>query len=274
MLDPLLFEGDRMRKTARRSLLRIALDALPLLGIPQGKLSDIVVTGSRASHQWEPDSDIDLHLVVHDDTYESPEVSRLVSQVFNMKHPVAWLDIPVEFYVQPASEPHAAEGVYSVLRDRWLRHPPPAPEADKALRRLASALAARIGARMLEGAVGDTLVFERIRNLLDRWERETDPDRRARIVRRIDRLVERSQEPGNLPDALAAMRTLKKLRKRSLRSAPSPYEAVWNLVFRELRHSGILGRVTEAIDREWHDKAQDALDLAAARTLRREGSTR
>lgn len=90
--------------------------------------SDIVLTGSITSYNWHEMSDIDLH--IH---YEFEKINKdyeLVKKMFdqtrinwNKTHNIKIAGKEVELYFQDAYEPHEANGIWSLEREKWLAVP-------------------------------------------------------------------------------------------------------------------------------------------------------
>lgn len=89
------------------------------------ELEDVVITGSSANYNWTEHSDIDLHLIVDMKAVEQ-QFGPLAVEYFDAKkrlwndlHDIQIKGIPVEFYVEDASEQHVSTGIYSLAKDRW-----------------------------------------------------------------------------------------------------------------------------------------------------------
>ena len=126
-LNPLLFHGQHLDSTVRKKLLVIAEDFLNELGISQFKVKDVTISGSNAAYSYTPHSDIDLHVIVDMGQFDNDEVYQELfnakKSVYNDKHDIKIKDIPIELYVQPASDPHVSLGEYSILNDHWIKFP-------------------------------------------------------------------------------------------------------------------------------------------------------
>jgi predicted nucleotidyltransferase len=126
-LNPLLFHGQHLDSTVRKKLLVIAEDFLNELGISQFKVKDVTISGSNAAYSYTPHSDIDLHVIVDMGQFDNDEVYQELfnakKSVYNDKHDIKIKDIPIELYVQPASDPHVSLGEYSILNDHCIKFP-------------------------------------------------------------------------------------------------------------------------------------------------------
>ena len=112
-------------------LLEIANDFYSSIqeGIPEAPdIEDITFTGSLASYNYHSMSDIDLHILV--DYSRIGKSQEILSELFAMKriqwnktHDIMILGHEVEIYIQDTSEPHEANGVFSIQNGEWIEMP-------------------------------------------------------------------------------------------------------------------------------------------------------
>ncbi len=117
---------NKLNPTIRKALLRIAkefYDGIELENKP--KIKDIVFTGSLANYNYSDYSDVDLHLL-----FDFGKDKELLSQFFllakskwNDKHDVTIKGYDVEVYAEDEKSPHVSTGLYSVMKDTWLKEP-------------------------------------------------------------------------------------------------------------------------------------------------------
>lgn len=130
-------EKTQLDPDVRRHLLRIAEDFYEALDIPWAELEDVRFTGSLANYNWSKYSDIDLHLVVDyslvDENIDLVEAYfKARKGLWNEAHDISIHGFDVEVYVEDAQGVHISSGVYSVLKDEWIRKPTPEkPTIDK-----------------------------------------------------------------------------------------------------------------------------------------------
>jgi hypothetical protein len=122
VLNPLLWDNNRLRLEVRAKLLEIARHFALYLNVPRLYLKDVTLSGSSAGYNYSDYSDIDLHLVVSK-TDGNEELFTAKKNLYNSQHDLRIQGIPVELYVQPADQPHRSAGIYSVLDDRWINEP-------------------------------------------------------------------------------------------------------------------------------------------------------
>jgi len=124
-LNPILWEGDHLKTEIRYKLLLIAKHFAKFLNVTDINLRDITISGSNAAYGYSTSSDLDLHLVV-DIPHDRPELVELYDakkNQYNLKYDIKIKEIPIELYVQDSKQPHASAGIYSILKDEWLRKP-------------------------------------------------------------------------------------------------------------------------------------------------------
>ena len=117
---------NKLNPTIRKALLRIAkefYDGIELENKP--KIKDIVFTGSLANYNYSDYSDVDLHLL-----FDFGKDKELLSQFFllskskwNDKHDITVKGYDVEVYAEDEKSPHVSTGLYSVMKDKWLKEP-------------------------------------------------------------------------------------------------------------------------------------------------------
>jgi len=117
---------DKLNPKLRAALMKIAkefYDTIELKNKP--KIKDIVFTGSLANYNYSKYSDVDLHLL-----FDFGKDKEVLSQFFllakskwNDKHDITIKGYDVEVYAEDESSPHVATGLYSVLKDKWIKEP-------------------------------------------------------------------------------------------------------------------------------------------------------
>lgn len=122
---------DRINQIVRRKLLSIARDFIKGLDeIDEIDIEDVIFTGSLANYNWnEEHSDIDLHIVVDLKALSNNEKINkgyfdAIRKNWNERHEdISIFGYPIEMYVQDKNEPHTSSGIYSLLRDEWIKKP-------------------------------------------------------------------------------------------------------------------------------------------------------
>ena len=127
-LNPQLWDGESLHEDVRTKLMRIAEDFKKFIGISNYDLVDITISGSNAAYTYTPKSDIDLHLVVMIPEEHDPELRQLFDAKkyqYNDTFDFKIHGYDVEVYVQDATQPHHSMGIYSILKNKWIKQPQP-----------------------------------------------------------------------------------------------------------------------------------------------------
>ena len=127
-LAPEIWESNKLKPEIADSLYRIAKEFFEKLKLdPFVKIKDVTLTGSLATYNWSDLSDVDLHILLD---FEQLENRELMEDYFKEKirnwnntHEILIKGFEVEIYVQDSNEPHYANGIYSILNDRWVKEP-------------------------------------------------------------------------------------------------------------------------------------------------------
>ena len=131
-LNTNVWEEDKsLNPKVRKILLKVAKKFISDWNVDKKiKIHDIRFTGSLAAYKWSIFSDIDLHIIVQykDLNKDLDLVSRfftLMKSHWNNKHNVEIDGYEIEVYVENMSEKHTATGLYSVMKDEWIKEPKP-----------------------------------------------------------------------------------------------------------------------------------------------------
>ena len=122
-LNPVIWEkykeGYILKPEVIRKLRQIADAFIESLEINKEAVEDIVITGSMASYNYTPHSDIDLHLLidfekVHKDCPIVGDYLLSKKSEFNQKHDIFIYGIPVEVYAEAIGNDNVHNGLYSL----------------------------------------------------------------------------------------------------------------------------------------------------------------
>jgi len=126
-LNPKLWAGNKLRPEVKKQLEAIAEDFLQEMGIHDLDVRDITISGSNAAYSYTDHSDIDLHILVNMKDLPNTEIYKELfnakKSMYNDSHDITIHGVPVEVYVEDASEPAVTLGEYSIKNDKWLRVP-------------------------------------------------------------------------------------------------------------------------------------------------------
>lgn len=128
VLNPILWDGDRLRPDVRIKLLNFAEAWRAFAKIPADVVSDVIMVGGNAGLFYNEASDVDVHLIVDKSALPFGEVTeeylRDKKALWTARHDVRIKGYQVEPYAQGLGEPFAAgQGVYSLERDAWIQRP-------------------------------------------------------------------------------------------------------------------------------------------------------
>ena len=127
-LAPQLWENYKLYPEIADALYRIAKEFFEALQLdPDIQLKDVTLTGSLATYNWSDLSDVDLHLLLD---FQKLKDLPLMEAYFkektrnwNTTHKIMIKGYEVEVYIQDSNEPHYANGIYSILHERWIKEP-------------------------------------------------------------------------------------------------------------------------------------------------------
>lgn len=126
-LFPKFWKDNKLNTIVSRKLTEIADGVIKSLDL-DAEVEDVIITGSIASYNWHELSDIDLHIMLDfekiDDNLDL--VKRMLDQTrinWNKKHNIRIAGKEVEIYFQHYTEPHEANGIWSLELEKWLALP-------------------------------------------------------------------------------------------------------------------------------------------------------
>ena len=220
----------------RRNLLRIGQDFYAESDL-EADVIDVVLCGSLCNYNWsERYSDYDLHVIIHykdiDENYELAEkICDLTKKLWNLKHDIKIAGYEVEVMIQDEDDMNEAikggrmGGVYSLMKDKWIRKPERkdfVPD-EKLIRSKA----------------------ETVMSQVDELEEQIHEDKYEDFVKKLD----------------AVWKRIKDFRKSGLESESGEF-SIGNLVFKLLRRNGYLDSVMK-MKREAYDKQFEKKDNPA-----------
>lgn len=123
-----------LKEDIREKILEISNEFVEFIGI-DFFIYDIVLTGSLANFNWSKYSDVDLHILVDYNEFDSGKVDSVAyhdiikeffdakKQLWNNSTDITIKGYEVELYIQDVDEKHLSTGVYSVLNNDWVVEP-------------------------------------------------------------------------------------------------------------------------------------------------------
>jgi hypothetical protein len=125
-LNPDIWTGEEMKLEVRVHLFKIARAFIQFIDVDDLKLTDITISGSNASFNYNANSDIDLHLIADIDgpcELNLQDLFLAKKSQFNDQHDINIYGHDVEVYVQDSDQPHISNGVYSLYHGEWIKKP-------------------------------------------------------------------------------------------------------------------------------------------------------
>lgn len=139
-LNPKLWDDtDHLHDDVKNRILAIVDEFVSNLDFKL-RVADIYLVGSNASYNYTEYSDLDIHIVTNFDTYDAdPTILQILFNAlksnFNNNYDIKIKGIDVELYVEDMNANTTSNGIYSVSRGDWIKHPQPieVPDVDVTL---------------------------------------------------------------------------------------------------------------------------------------------
>ena len=127
-LNPKIWDNFNIDDEVREDLLKIAQDFYDSTKL-ETEVEDIVLTGSLSGYMWsEKYSDYDLHILI--DFSKISDIVDLVKKyvdsarsIWNKEHDIKIKGYEVEIYIQDVNELHISSGIFSLLKNKWVKKP-------------------------------------------------------------------------------------------------------------------------------------------------------
>lgn len=210
-LNPLIWDKDeKLKPEVRKILLLNAKRFIEFSDVENLKYNDIILTGSLANFNYNDNSDLDVHIIL--DFNQISENRDFVGDFFKLKKqlwveklPIQVKGYDVEMYFQDVNEPHHSSGVYSLIKNNWIRKPIK---------------------KIINVDVADVQL------------------KAADIINTIEELETEKESRGFLKKHEQLKNKIKKYRQSGLESNGGEY-SIENLVFKILRNTGYLQRLND-----------------------------
>lgn len=126
-LNPVLWVDNKLRPEIKEKIMDLVNEFQSTLDIPLTIL-DINIVGSNASYNYTDKSDVDVHIVTNFEEYGYPKefieaAMNSFKTNFNNKYDVNYGGYNVEIYVEDVKSSPNSNGIYSVIRDEWIKEP-------------------------------------------------------------------------------------------------------------------------------------------------------
>jgi predicted nucleotidyltransferase len=212
-LNPKVWDNDELKDEVHLGLVRIAEKFISFLNLESLKVQDIVLTGSMANFNWTRYSDFDLHIITDYSaltcTDLANELFRAKKDLWNSEHDITIAGYDVELYVEDSNDPPVSQGVYSLIKNKWLKQPEHEPPKfnDAAVDAKASGLMVDID-RIIKTESDDITeyekLFEKIRKMrqagLDRAGEFSTENLAFKILRNLGYLKKLKDTKHNILD--------------------------------------------------------------------------
>lgn len=127
-LNPLIWQEDNsLLPEVRESLFNVIEEFKKYCDIPLN-IIDAFIVGSNASFNYTSYSDIDLHIIVNFELFNSSKEVLLAlfnaeKSSFNKEYAIKIHGIDVELYVEDVNTSAVSNGIYSLFQDKWIKFP-------------------------------------------------------------------------------------------------------------------------------------------------------
>lgn len=217
-LNPILWDkDDKIRPELVQKLLTIADSYIEFCVIPESaEVFDITLTGSLSGYNYTKYSDLDIHIIIN--YKDIPASEELVTNYFMLKKN-AWTEefelkfatYPIEMYVQDKSAYQAGTSPqYSLLHQKWV-HLPDKPEDD----------------------IDETTIIKKSKEIMNQITDLEDDEYNN----------PKADSESSLEEIEALKAKIKAMRQDAIRENGD--FGTGNLVFKVLRNSGFLQRITD-----------------------------
>lgn len=126
-LNPVLWSDNKLRPEIKEKIMELVNEFNSTLDIPLTVL-DINIVGSNASYNYTDKSDVDVHIITNFEEYGYPKefieaAMNAFKANFNNKYDITYGGYNVEVYVEDVKSSPQSNGIYSVVRDEWIKEP-------------------------------------------------------------------------------------------------------------------------------------------------------
>jgi hypothetical protein len=126
-LNPKFWDGFELKDEVASKLLQIKDWFVEYIDVPV-RVIDARFVGSNAAYNYTDQSDVDLHIVIN---FEELDASHELLQAmfnaqktsFNEKYDITIKDHNVELYVEDVNATTMSNGIYSLMKNEWVKKP-------------------------------------------------------------------------------------------------------------------------------------------------------
>ena len=125
-LNPKFWDGSKLKSDVARHLKATSAYLIQDFDLEDLEIVDVTISGSNTAYTYTPTSDIDLHIVIHIDNNDEELMQKYLAakgKLFNTVHDIELHGAPLEAYIQLDNELHVSNGLYSLLKNKWIDVP-------------------------------------------------------------------------------------------------------------------------------------------------------
>lgn len=126
-LNPVLWSDNKLRPEIKEKIMDLVNEFQSTLDIPLTIL-DINIVGSNASYNYTDKSDVDVHIITNFEEYGYPQelvtaAMNSFKSSFNSKYDITYGGYNVELYIEDVKSSPQSNGIYSIVKDEWIKEP-------------------------------------------------------------------------------------------------------------------------------------------------------
>ena len=127
-LNPKLWRSGDLDKEVKHRLVSVAMYWADYAKIDKKIIKDIILTGGNANYNYTNSSDLDVHLLINKDKIKCDKfIDDYIldkKNLWSSNHDIKIKGYPVEIFAQDVNQDTPADqGVYSLLKDKWITKP-------------------------------------------------------------------------------------------------------------------------------------------------------
>ena len=134
VLDPRLWDGDKLRPDVRTRVLEIVTDLFADLKMPDLTIKNVEIRGSNVSYEYDDSADLSVRVFLDTSNYKG-DVKQLnallktytdyLEALYEGNLLLRGVPLEPQFYAvkRTSQEPQAGIGHYSLTDDAWMEHP-------------------------------------------------------------------------------------------------------------------------------------------------------
>lgn len=128
-LSPLIWDdNNQLKPDIRKTLLMNAKRFIEFADVEKLKFDDIILVGSMTNYNYNENSDLDVHIILDFNQISNNEeivneFLKLKKNIWNDSLPIQVKGHDVEMYFQNSNENVESSGIYSLIKNKWLKKP-------------------------------------------------------------------------------------------------------------------------------------------------------